>query len=115
MSTCRLEHVRGAARVDTLRVRRIGHDLAYVGDRGEVRDRIAAMRRIADRLHVREVADVSVELVRVVVGGRNQVEDARLVAGGDHGVDDVRTDEAGSSGDQDLHAVRASSCSRSPA
>ena len=75
----RLEHVRGAAGVDALRVRGVGRDVVHIGDRAEVRDRVAASRCPRDGLHIGEIADERLELGRVMPRRIDHVEDHRFM------------------------------------
>ena len=75
-----LEHGDRAAGVDPLGVLGLGVDVVDVGDRGEVRDGVAAVQRALERLAVGDRAEHRVDRAGLVPRRRAQVVDHRLDA-----------------------------------
>ena len=65
----RLEHRDGAAGVDPLGVLGLGVDVVDVGDRGQVRDRVAAVQRALERLAIGDRAEHGVDACRAPCHG----------------------------------------------
>ena len=103
-----LEHVEGAAGVDLLGEHRVGEDVADVGDRREVDDRVAVAHRQVEVGGVGDAAGEGLDLERRVVRRGAEVEDPRRVAAVEQPVDDVGADEAAAARDQDPHAASSS-------
>ena len=110
--TRRLEHVEGAARVDELRVARVGGHVVHVGDGGEVDHGLAALGGGDERVGVGQVPEVGVDLPGRVVRRGHDIEDARRDPAVDQLVDDVGADEPRTAGDEDSHVV--ASCLSAP-
>ncbi len=108
-----LEHVERAAGVDLLGQDRVGKDMADVGDRGEVDNRVAVSHRQVEVGRIGDAAGEGLDLQRRVVRRGAEVEDPRRHPPVEQAVDDVGADEAPSSGYQDPHAASfASAASR---
>ncbi len=99
-----LQHRQRSPRVRLLGVAGAGVDLPYVGNGGQMDERVAIVGRPIDGGWIGDAAENGLYVVGRVVGGGHEVQDPRDDAGQQEPVDDMRADESRAACDQDPHA-----------
>ena len=98
----------GAVHVRPIGVKRVGDDLADVGDRREMDDHIALVNSPARSVAVGDVPEDGPHLRRRVIPRLREIEDHRLVSLVAQLIDDVRPDEAAPARDENSHVATTS-------
>ena len=104
----RVEDHLSAVHVRPIGVKRVGDDLADVGDRGEMDDHIALVNSPARGVTVGDVSEDGPHLRRRVIPRLREIEDHRLVSLAAQLIDDVRPDEAAPARDENPHVATTS-------